>query len=214
MTSRPAGAPILWSGLAAALVYGGTVLVGGAILPAYDPWSDPISAMTAAGRTDSAWVGSCFVVYNLLLAAYGAGGLLLRGAVAGWRIVFALLLGTAAAGLLMGPFAMDAAGSGVTPAGMVHIGLAAFTSLATIAMVGLSIRLWRGDRDRALRRVAIACLGLIVPFGLLAALAVANGWPLGGLYERLTIGGFEVWLGAGAAAFARDPRRLAPPPHR
>ena len=199
---------LLWSGLVAALLYVATAAVGGLVLGAYDPWNEPVSAMTAVGRTDSGWVAASFVVYNIAVAVYAAAALLRRATATGWRVVFATLFGTAVAGLLMGPFAMDAPGSAMTVAGMIHIGLAAFTSLATIAMVGMSAVLWHREGERELSRMAIASLALIVPFGLLAALATANAWPLSGLYERLTIGGFELWLGLGSVAFARQPGRL------
>lgn len=204
---------LLWSGLVAALLYAATVVVGGMVLDGYDPWNEPISAMTAVGRTDSGWVAASFTAYNVAVASYAAAALLRKGAAAGWRVVFALLIGTAVAGLLMGLFAMDAPGSAVTMAGIVHIALAAFTSLATIAMVAISAALWHRDGERGLGRMALVCLGLIVPFGLLAALATANAWPLSGIYERLTIGGFEIWLGAGSVAFARRPGRLGAARH-
>jgi hypothetical protein len=199
---------LLWSGLVAALLYAATVAVGGLVLSGYDPWNEPISAMTAVGRTDSGWIAASFVIYNIGVAVYAAAALLRKGVRTGWQVVFALLFGTAIAGLLMGPFAMDAPGSAMTVVGMVHIGLAAFTSLATIAIVAMSAALWRGEGEQGLSWIALACLGLIVPFGLLAALATANAWPLSGIYERLTIGGFEIWLGVGSVAFARRPGRL------
>lgn len=206
---RRATDQLLWSGFVAAVLYGAAVAVGGLVLPAYDPLADPISAMTAVGRTDADWVRWAFGLYNGLVALFAGIVVLRKDSAAGWRVVGALLLATAIAGLLMGPFAMDAEGTAMTAVGMVHIGLAAFTSLATIATVALSIALWRARHAGRLAALAIGCLLLIVPFGLLAALATANSWPLAGLCERLTIGGFELWLASCSLALARTPALLA-----
>lgn len=190
----------LWGGVAAPLLYAATVLAGGAVLPGYDPVVDPISALTAAGRHGVRWIEAGFGLYNLLLMAFaGAGWTLARRA---WRPVFLTLMVTAGAGLLMWPFAMDMPGAPLSAGGLAHLGLAAIASISTIVAVWLSILNWHGLGRRQMRWFSSLCLAVIALSGVAAAAGAALGWPLVGLLERLTIGGFQAWLGVTAVRFA------------
>ena len=197
----------LWGGVAAPVLYLMTALAGGVAVPGYDPVTDPISALTAAGRSGIKWIESGFGLYNLLLMAFaGAGWSLADGA---WRRVFATLMVTASAGLLMWPFAMDLPGAPMSTGGLVHIGLAGLASLSTIIAVWLSIVNWHRLGQRQMRRFGSVCLVVIALSGVAAAAAAAAGWPPVGLLERVTIGGFLLWL-AGTAAWFVTTFRLAP----
>ncbi|WP_055046714.1 DUF998 domain-containing protein [Devosia sp. A16] len=197
----------LWGGIAAPLLYVVTVLAAGAVLPGYDPVADPISALTAAGRPSIRWIEAGFGLYNLLLAAFAGVGWSLAGR--NWRPVFATLMVTAGAGLLMWPFAMDMRGVPISAHGVVHLGLAAVASISTIVAVLLSAIAWRRAGDRRMARFCALCLLVITLSGAVAGVATATGWPIAGLLERLTIGGFMLWLAVTAARFAGT-SKLAP----
>lgn len=182
----------LWGGAAAPILYVVTVVIAGAVVPGYDHVTDPISALTAAGRPDIRWIEAAFALYNLLLLAFASAGLAL--AIRTWRWTFVALLVTAGAGLLMWPFPMDMPGSQVSATGMVHIGLAILASTSTIAAILLSVLAWHRLRHRELTLFSVTCLCLVVSAGFLAGVAAALGWPVIGLLERCTIGGFEIWL--------------------
>ncbi|HEV2516151.1 MAG TPA: DUF998 domain-containing protein [Devosia sp.] len=190
----------LWGGVAAPVLYIGTVLAGGAVLPGYDPVTDPISALTAAGRPGIKWIEAGFGLYNLLLMAFAGAGWSLADRA--WRRVFVILMVTAGAGLLMWPFAMDMPGAPPSAAGLAHLGLAAVASLSTLAAVWLSAVNWHRLGHRPMRRFCSMCLAVIALSGVAAAAGAALGWPLVGLLERVTIGGFMAWLGVTAARFA------------
>lgn len=190
----------LWGGVAAPVLYIVTVLAGGAVLPGYDPVTDPISALTAAGRPGIKWIEAGFGLYNLLLMAFASAGWTLADSE--WRRVFVTLMVTASSGLLMWPFAMDMAGAPPSAGGLAHLGLAAIASLSTIAAVWLSAVNWHRLGHRQMRWFSSLCLAVIALSGVAAAAGAALGWPVVGLLERLTIGGFLAWLGVTAARFA------------
>jgi hypothetical membrane protein len=200
----------LWCGIAAPLVYLVTVVLGATSIPGYSHIADPISALTETGRTGTLWIELGFLLYNLLLAVFGATALILHRSSRLWAAAFALIILTTICGVLMGPFAQDPIGSPATVTGITHIVLAAITSLATIAILVLSAIGFRLARRRDLTAFAILCLLIVVPFGLAAAMAAANTSPVMGLFERTTIGGFEIWVFVVALVLARN-GPFAPP---
>lgn len=197
----------MWSGAAAPVLYVMTVLVAGIVMPGYDQIADPISALTAAGRSQIKLIEAAFGFYNLLLMAFAAAGL--ASADRNWHPVFITLMVTAATGLLMWPFRMDLPGAAVSACGLVHIALAAVASVSTLVAVGLSIRQWQRLGNRAMTRFSTWCVLVIAVSGLATAIATGLGWPVVGLLERVTIGGFQLWLGITALQFAM-PGYLAP----
>ena len=183
-----------WCGVAAPLVYIATVIGGAASIPGYSHVGDTISSLTEAGRSGVDWIQSDFAVYNLLIAVFAISGFAVLRGHRVWAWIFSLLLLTSLCGLLMGPFPQDPIGAATTLAGTLHIGLAAVTSLATVLVIALSFFALAGQRSVVLTFILSVSLVLTLPFGLVTAFAVANSWPMMGLFERLTIGGFEIWV--------------------
>ena len=190
----------LWCGVAAPLLYAVTVVAGSAVLPGYDPIVDPVSALTASGRPGIKWIEAGLGLYNLLLMAFAGAGWTLAGS--DWRRVFLTLMVTAGAGLLMWPFAMDMQGAPLSAGGLAHQGLAAIAGLSTIVAVWRSVASWRRAGQRQMVRLSSACLVIVALSGMAAGVAAALGWPIVGLLERLTIGGFLFWLAVTAARLA------------
>lgn len=197
-----------WCGVAAPLLYVLTVIAGGASVPGYSQIGDPISSLTQAGRSGVDAIASAFTLYNLLVAVFAISGLAGARHSRRWSVIFGLLLFTSLCGLLMGPFAQDPIGSPVTLKGGIHIALAAATSLATVVIIAMSFLAVIGRRHPILMPIIGVCLSLTLPFGLVTAIAVPNSWPTMGLFERLTIGGFELWILAVAWTVAGARTRL------
>lgn len=187
---------LLLSGFTAPLVYVATVVVGGWATPGYSHLTQPVSALFETGAPHAANVSFAFVVYNVLLVAFGLGLMLsARGLRSLQALAAAMVLLNGAFGLLIELAPMDPIGAPVTAAGIVHMVLAGLLVLTCMAaMASLALGWWRGRAHPALAAVTVALLVLMLAGGALAALAATAGWPFLGLFQRLTIGAYLVWL--------------------
>lgn len=196
------------AGVAAPLVYAGAVIGGGWATPGYSHLASTISELTTPGQPFAGQLDDVFVAYNLLLACFAAG--LPSSVVAARqnaiRAASILLLTLALAGVgMVTIFPVAAPGAPATPTAYMHVLLAAVASLASIASIAaVTFAFWGIPARRVFARISLACLVVIVASGLWAASAVAGGWPMAGLAERLTIGTFMVWLLVFALGLAAD----------
>jgi hypothetical protein len=183
----------LLCGVVAPLLYAFTVFWGATLFPGYSHISDPISSLTQAGRHSG--IVSLFLIYNVLILNFAFTGISLTLGRSQWGVAsYACIILTAAAGLLMAAFPQDPVGTSVSSIGVVHIELAGIASLGSIGAVAFAARAAQKMGRRKMAAFDWACLAVIVVFGALAAAGAALGWPTMGLLERVTIGGFEVWL--------------------
>jgi hypothetical membrane protein len=67
---------LLACGMLAALIYVGAVILGGLLRPGYSHVAHAISELIAAGTPNTALLNPLFTLYDILLAAFGAGMLL------------------------------------------------------------------------------------------------------------------------------------------
>ena len=176
------------AGLAAVLTYAATVLIGGWLTPGYSHLDQPVSALFALGAPYALPVSAAFILYNLLLIGFGAG---LLGALRGPA---AMILANGAIGIAIEFFPMDAPGAPVSAAGLIHIVLAAgLVATCTLAMALAAIG-WYRQRRIAPASVTAALLIVMLAAGLVAAQAATGGAPFLGLFQRLTIGAYLLWI--------------------
>ena len=184
---------LLGCGVLGSLLFTGTFLAAGATRAGYDPWRQPISALSLG---PGGWLQSLnFIAFGVLMGCFALG---LRGALApGTGAKWAPLLQAAvAAGLIIdGIFAQDpgmgyppgtAAVTAASTHGLLHnigLGLAA-TTLSARCFV-LARRFAREPRWRGWATYSIIT-GLLF-IALLAAFGMANGTPSApaGLFEKL-----------------------------
>lgn len=195
----PALRPLLLGGVVAPLLYAATVIWGATLFPGYSHLADPISALTETGRSGTDGLQSLFLIYNAMVAMYALGGISISLGRRLWLWSYGSVLVTAIAGLLMWGFPQDPIGTPLTSGGTVHIALAGIASLATMAAICLALFAWRHAGNRSMMWFAATCLAIVFASGLVTALAVSGGWPLSGLFERITIGAFEIWMLVSAA---------------
>jgi len=197
---------LLQAGIAAPLVYLATVAVGGWTTLDYSHLGDPVSALFAAGAPHALPISAAFVLYNLLLLAFGAGLLLsFRNEPIALRIAALMVLQSGVYGIVIEAFPMDPMGAPATFAGIAHIVVAALLLFSTIAAMVYAVIGWLDlPEARGAALGTIGLLAIVLVFGALAALAATQGWPLLGLYQRITIGGYLVWLVAVAAALLSE----------
>jgi hypothetical protein len=167
--------------------------------PTYDAWSQTISELSAIGAPTRALWGSLAVVYTLLSLVFAWA--VLR-ATAGRRpqsTVGILLLIYAAFGLVW-PFAPmhlreTIAAGGATGSDTAHITVGLLTVVLMSVAVGLGTRLW----SQRFRLYSGLTLLLVLGAGALTGLqspgiSANRPTPTIGLWERLSLGAFLLWI--------------------
>jgi hypothetical protein len=193
---------LLGCGLLAPLVYFGTVVLGGLLRPGYSHMAHAISELIATGAPNTALLIPLFTLYDILLAAFGAGLLLLinadpnaRGRRSGaWGALALVVAGLL--GVVMNLFfPQDPGGPPVTLAGTIHVVLAGVLSLGTMLAI-LCTGMWLRQLPglRAYWRYSLVSLAVVLISGGLGAAAIATSSPYLGLVERVTIGAFIQWV--------------------
>ena len=190
------------AGILAPVLYVATVILGGVLRPDYSHIAQPVSDLIATGAPNKAGLDLLFAIYNLLVVVFAVGL---------WQQVraenqsslknigtigAAILLLEGLFGLITLFFPEDAGAiSEATATGKLHIvfaGLSALTSLLAILLMGL----WFRSIPHLRRYSVYSFISVLVVFvaGGMAAASVANHSPIGGLIERVTIGGFVQWV--------------------
>lgn len=198
---------LLFAGILAPLVYVATVIIGGASTPGYDHLAQPVSALFEVGAPYATPISAAFVLYNLLLLVFGIALLATTGTrhlAIRLGAILILLNGLFGVAIELAP--MDAQGTPVTLPGIIHMvlaGLLVLTCMAAMATMALG---WlKLKQHPTITKTTIALLPLMLVSGALAASVAAQNWPLMGLYQRLTIGSYLVWILALATVRLREP---------
>jgi len=220
MTAAITDRLLMLCGVLAPAVYVGTVVLGGGLQPGYSHISQPVSDLIAVGAPHKSLLDALFVLYNLLAILFAIG--LIRRVRSNRSVAGAgagtcgslVLMAQGLFGLLTLEFPEDAGGLGssITTTGTLHIVFAGLSSLTT--MLGMALLgLWfRGIvRLRAYAIYSFLSVGAVLLSGALAAASIAGHRPIGGLMERITIGGFLQWLIVIALQRDSSAARSAPP---
>jgi hypothetical protein len=208
-------------GVLSPIVYIVTVILGGFLTTGYNHISQAVSDLIAAGASSKALLDPLFAIYNLLTFAFGIGlFLLVRSEDQNQR----KLAGTLGAlsltaegvfGFLTLFFPEDAGGltTAISATGTMHIVFASLSSLTTMLTILLMGFWFRGSpRMHKYGLYSYITLGVVFITGGLAAMNIATGGPIGGLMERITIGGFLQWLFVVALRFLSREDLNPPPP--
>jgi hypothetical protein len=211
---------LLLCGIVGAIVYVGTVILGGLLRPGYSHISMAISELVADGAPNRTLLSSLFLLYNALLTVFGIGLFLKtnspsRGRVGGIVGSLALVL-VGMAGILMElVFPQEPGGTATTWTGMMHFVMAGIASLGTMVAI-LSLGRWFREFPDLKSYVTYSMISVSVIFisGSLSAAALANHSVLFGLIERITILTFTLWMffvGLKMARLEREtPERMLP----
>jgi hypothetical protein len=186
------------AGLAAPLIYAATVIVFSRLTPGYSNISDAVSELNLPGAPNRRAVDGAFVLYNLFLilfslslrSGFDARGLRIS------RLGPLFLFLTGLCGVAMTAlFPLDPAGSEPTFGGQMHLILAGALSLGSILTVyffGSSLR--RREQAPLLAGYSFLTLAVILVSGAFAGFAAWRHSTVFGLWERVTIGAFLLWL--------------------
>ena len=203
---------LLVCGIASSLLYVAMTVLVAWQWPEYSSWSQTISELSAVDApTRPMWVlpGAA---YTVLVALFGWGVALCGGANRRLRIVGLLILAYGSLGLVW-PFApmhlreVLAAGGG-TFSDTLHLVLAGVTVLLMLVALGVGAAAL-GPRFRVYSLVSLVTLGICgaLTFGEAPQVAVNGPTPWIGLWERINLGVFLVWVIALAVAVWPDARR-------
>ena len=188
---------LLACGVLASLLYAGTDVVAAIGYPEYHSFnSRAISELMASGAPTERLVDPFFLVYDLLMMAFGVG-VWMSGREKRVRITASLLFAYAAFGLL-GPtvFEMNLRGSESDPtADILHIAATMVLVLLILASVGFGASMC----GRSFRLYSFVTLLIMVVFGVLTGLeapSLETGAPTPwfGAFERINIGAFLLWV--------------------
>ena len=191
---------LMLCGTGAAVIYIGTVILGGLLRPGYSHISMAISELVADGAPNRTLLSSLFLLYNALLSVFGISLFIKvksqpRGQVLGIVGSLALVL-VGIAGILMElVFAQEPGGTATTFTGTMHFIMAGIASLGTMVAL-LVLGLWFRNFPGLKGYVTYSMISVAVIFvsGGSSAAAMANHSPLFGLLERITIFTFTLWM--------------------
>lgn len=186
---------LLAAGLAAPILYFGTVVLGAALRSDYSHVSNAISELILADSPNHNLINGLFLVYNILCLA-GAIGLLRNNLQTGQRkqLAAAYALGIVAlAGIAMTLFfPQDPRGSSPTITGIMHLVTAGIESLGLMAamiLIGLALRTI--PARRAFSSLTFVLFILVFLSGGASAIFIES--PYMGILERTVIGISLLW---------------------
>ncbi len=187
---------LVYCGLAAPVLYVITVIVGAAMRNDYSHIVNAISELLSTGAPNKAVLDIVFNIYNILLLAFAIGGfIVLKNAHRLSRVSMSIFIATQIISLSWFLFPMDPFGSKATFAGTMHNVLGGVVAFATILMpLLMGLGLQRVDGFRKYVVYSFITSAIIFVSGLTGVIAAGQGLHIFGLFERITIGSYEVWL--------------------
>lgn len=196
---------LLLSGILSSVLYVAADIAGSLAWPGYDPFSQAISELTATGAPTRPLLVVPFLAYGALLIAFAVGVMHAARSLA-LAICGMLLLAVGGIGLAATSFfPMHPRGSTLSIADTMHIVLTALTVFC-IAGAMLCAAVALGGR---IAGASIAALIVMLGTGALAGvqgddLAAGLPTPWLGIFERICIGTWLLWVAGLAAALLRS----------
>jgi len=195
-------------GIAAPVLYVVTAIVGAALRPDYSHVINAISELLSNGAPNKAILDVVFNFYNALLLAFAIGAYAtLKNSPRVNRVAMGILIGIQLLSFSWGFFPMDPLGAEATFAGTMHNVLGGIVALATIVMpllMGLGFR--HLDNFKKYAVYSFITSAIIFISGLTGVILAGQGVLVFGLFERITIGSYEVWTFVTALNLMKIPR--------
>jgi hypothetical membrane protein len=187
---------LVYCGIAAPILYILTAVVGAAVRSDYSHIVNAISELLSNGAPNKAILDIVFNVYNALLLAFAIGAFsVLKNSPRLSRSAMGILVGIQVLSFSWGFFPMDPLGTEATFAGTMHNVLGGIVAFATILMpllMGLGFRHASDFRRYAV--FSFVASAIIFVSGLTGVVLAGQGYLVFGLFERITIGAYEVWI--------------------
>lgn len=196
-----AGKVLLFCGILSSLLYFGIDMVGGMLWEGYSFISQPISELAAVGAPVRPLTNPLFVIYAVLLLAFGLGVWVSSGRNRALRVTGGLLIGIGIVGLAWTPFPMHMGEPVSSPANTMHsifAGIQVILILLTIGSGAAAYRNW-------FRFYSIATILILLTAGVAVFLLAATGQPHPGtgIIERINVYGYLLWVAVLAVVLLR-----------
>lgn len=187
---------LIYCGFVAPVLYVITVIVGAALRNDYSHIVNAISELISNGAPNKAILDIIFNIYNALLLAFAIGGyFVLKNAHRLCRVAMGIFIGIQILSFSWGFFPMDPLGAEATFAGTMHNILGGIVALVTIILpllMGLGLR--RMDGFQKYAAYSFISSAIIFVSGLTGVILAEQAIHLFGLFERITIGSYELWI--------------------
>jgi hypothetical membrane protein len=183
-------------GIIGPLVYIFAVFIGGAIRHDYSAIYNSISELSMANAPNIILMDVLFGIYNIFIVIFGLGAYLDSNitdrkfnAASRMLVIIGIL------GLMVLIFTQDPRGAPATLNGTLHIilsGITAALTIISVIIVGMSFRKYANMKLFSWYSYVTSVL--IFLSGGAGAASFANNSPIGGLFERITIFLFMIWV--------------------
>ncbi len=183
-------------GIIGPLIYILAVFIGGAIRHDYSAIYNAVSELTMANAPNKLLLDILFGIYNVFLLIFGLGAYLdsrINSKKYDTATIMLVIIGIL--GLLVLIFTQDPRGSPATFHGTLHIllsGLTAALTIISVVLVGISFKKYSNIKGFSWYSYITAALIFIS--GGIGAVSLANNGAYGGLFERITIFLFMIWV--------------------
>ena len=189
---------LFYGGIFGPIVFLLNDIIGSIITQGYSPIINAVSELTQAGSENIYLLSSLFLISAIMLIVFGIGivahykyghsKLLFLGG------IFIIILGVFSA--LSGTiFPMDPFNGEATFAGTMHIILTGLNIILIILFIPLiGIGLYKEKQCKSFRLYSIITVLIMVIFGGLTSVLMTNDIELLGLFERITIYTYQLWL--------------------
>jgi hypothetical protein len=187
---------LIYCGIVGPVLYIITATIGAALRNDYSHIVNAISELISNGAPNKAILDIVFNIYNALLLAFAIGAYsALKNAPRLCRIAMGILIGIQVLSFSWGFFPMDPMGAEVTFAGTMHNILGGIVAFATIVMpLLMGWGLQRVDDFQGYAKYSFISSAIVFVSGLTGVILAGQGIHLFGLFERITIGSYEVWI--------------------
>lgn len=204
---------LLACGMLSSLVYVGADVLAAIRYPEYHSFSTQmVSELMANGAPTERLVDPIFLLYGVLLVAFGVGAWMSAGQKGSLRWAAGFLAANGALGLT-GPtlFEMNLRRNGAAVAEEDVLHIAATAVLSLLILLAMGIGAFAGGRR--FRWFSFAMIGTLLGFAVLAGLesshiAAGEPTPWLGITERIGIGAYLLWVAILAVSLLRAERRL------
>ena len=195
---------LLVCGVLSSLLYIGADVLAAMLHGDYHSFtSQAISELTAVGAPTKPLVDPLFIIYDVLLMAFGVAVWRSPGGKRAFHLVGGLLIGIAAVGLVWPP--MQLRGTGDVSGDAPHIAVAGVIVLFILLAIGFGASLF----GRRFRVYSLATILILLVSGVLTGfagsrLAAGQPTPWLGITERINVGAYLVWVLVLAIALLRS----------